>query len=1074
MNSPGGIDVHDVRRQNSKLSDILTEFLSILSEEELDVGRIKELVKPLYAAYQELYRSGEDCCMERTIGDFRVACTDLFALIKTVFDDTDNPEIRDHCSNAVRNMLEASEKVASEVLMVADDASQSFDGMSTASGWDDSDAATLTIIREKDDEIRKLNKMLAQQNAEIKHLKESASNGSTPRMMMGLNASGCVDEDTMCISMSAEREEIEQMRAELHDQYNKLEEDKIKLRSAIEKISDFKRQNAEELVIIEEKRRELEALTEASVSVNPEAVATGTVEALGELFPEFKTLWESASEKTKEKYIKKVKKVVKNSETVQSEGTSKHHHRHRHQGHKKDSGRSPSSGDAARSNSGSSSKGVLATEPLPRIEDPNIIGLEGDDLDMIILAQASFAETFKRLCTDRTISTSLVDWSRMNTELELFKATLLKHSNYKDDALKSAAYRDKVVRKASEMSAFTIQMLTSIMAVLSLSTEEVVTRGESASAGMFRALEDIRQCFVDMFRAVADDTKELPSFSGVIKVCEKLLSEIIKVNFKDTAKSGANAELIEAGSHSEHLREKIILESVSAISDASVRIVKVLTLMMSSVCNLPFTSLDDKSKTPFWELVTWGHRLINLLAEIPPRFEIAKALKTIANLTKDIKEEDNSANVSVSKNTNSDEIDLWDEILGVKAAPACTFTEKGSPQYVSLNKLIEIITAPDDFGTDTVKAAVSTAMSFAEPQTFLSKLIERFNVPERINTDNMGIKIKNRVCIALQHYIEAQFEDFDERTLCILREFVTGPLTTFNRGFGTGLRNNLERRERVARQRLLVSQIPSTGVTVHAGCKPLLDLFMTSDVATIAEQMTLISTSIYASIKPKELLDLAWSKPKLQYRAPNVIHFQERTALLSQFVVILTLSRASPEERGEALTKILDVMGQLLKCNNFNDLMALYAGFANASINRLVASKALIDPKRLKFLKHCDKLLAPMGSFKYYRHALADAGFGSVPILSVVLSDLTFIDEGNPDTMNGGLINFEKRVLVHEKIVTLQKYQAYSPAFNISEPLYSALLALPSCSEGVMYDFSLIREPRKPAQPTIRAKSKKF
>ena len=1140
------VDVAEVRKQNTNVEDILSECLSILGEEELDVIRIKELVKPLYTAYQELYRSGEEHCSPNTIGDFRNACTQLFGLIKMVLDTTDDQAVRDKCIGAARAMIDASEKVTSEILMAADDASQGFDTMSTASGWDDTDAATLTIIREKDDEIKRLNKIIVQRDAEMRRMKSefAAAAASSSEVLLKTSSSGGGgggDDDNDAASISKEKAEIEQLRADLNDKMQKLESDKAKIRAAVEKISAHRRLNEETLSSIREERAQVEAQTkelsklmDAAHKLSPECFAADTVAALCDLIPEFQALWDAAPTKTKERYTRNIKKIIIKSSGSGSSSSSSDSSGNRRSKSKRSKSRSRSRSrsrsvscndddndnnnhqkppittititseeekrkvNAEATNEGVSTESsfkedettTTVTITIPNNNNSNnatikqsnegaakVLEGEGDDLDMIISAQASFTETFKKLCSDKGNSTALVDWSRMNTELELFKATLLKHATQKDDALKSASYRDKVVHKAAEMSALIIRALTEAMALLALSPAEAAAKALQASTDLERGLEDARQCFVDLFRAVVEDVKGFHAFDSVVKVSEKLVTEIGKVSLSAAPK----ASLVEAGGRSDHLREKIFLELVAAISDASVQLVKVSTQIMSVVCNLPFTSLDDKSTTPLWELSAWGHRLVALLGEVGPRFETARVLMVVSEPHND--NNNGSADVVVESgdegSSGGSGVGLWDEILGRKKTPASTFVEIGVPQYVSLNKLIDIITNPDEIYNATIKAAVSTALSFAEPQAFLSKLIERFNVPEDVvNIDGMAARIKNRVCIALQHYIDAQFEDFDERTLRALRDFVSGPLTAFNKSFGTVLRNDVDRRERVARQRLLVSQIPSTNVAVYAGSRPLLDLFMSTDTVAIAQQLTLISASIYASIKPKELLDLAWSKPKLQYRAPNVIHFQERTALLSQFVAILTVSRPTPEDRKEALEKVLDVMAQLLKYNNFNDLMALYAGFANAAVNRLNASKALIDPKRLKFLKHCDKLLAPMGSFKHYRHAITEAGYGSVPILSVALSDLTFIDEGNPDTMNGDLINFEKRFLVHNKILALQKYQTFLPQFIISEPLYSALWALPSCSEGVLYDFSLVREPRKPAnaspQPAGRIKSRKF
>ena len=49
-----------------------------------------------------------------------------------------------------------------------------------------------------------------------------------------------------------------------------------------------------------------------------------------------------------------------------------------------------------------------------------------------------------------------------------------------------------------------------------------------------------------------------------------------------------------------------------------------------------------------------------------------------------------------------------------------------------------------------------------------------------------------------------------------------------------------------------------------------------------------------------------------------------------------------------------------------------------------------------------------------------------VPYVGLYLSDLTFIDEGNPNEING-LINFSKRMLLYEVIQQVQQYQQGFP-----------------------------------------------
>ena len=74
------------------------------------------------------------------------------------------------------------------------------------------------------------------------------------------------------------------------------------------------------------------------------------------------------------------------------------------------------------------------------------------------------------------------------------------------------------------------------------------------------------------------------------------------------------------------------------------------------------------------------------------------------------------------------------------------------------------------------------------------------------------------------------------------------------------------------------------------------------------------------------------------------------------------------------------------------------------------------------------------------------------------MTDITFIEDGNPDYING-LINFRKRELVYLVIRDVQQYQQMSYPFEFSD-IAQFLTELPNNDEDVLYDLSLLREPR--------------
>jgi hypothetical protein len=83
-----------------------------------------------------------------------------------------------------------------------------------------------------------------------------------------------------------------------------------------------------------------------------------------------------------------------------------------------------------------------------------------------------------------------------------------------------------------------------------------------------------------------------------------------------------------------------------------------------------------------------------------------------------------------------------------------------------------------------------------------------------------------------------------------------------------------------------------------------------------------------------------------------------------------------------------------------------------------------------------------------------------LPSLSgVYLKDLTFIEDGNPDTL-AGLINFSKRMLLYKAIADMQQYQLKPYPFLADPEIANLIHGMPKFDENELYSISLEREPR--------------
>lgn len=77
----------------------------------------------------------------------------------------------------------------------------------------------------------------------------------------------------------------------------------------------------------------------------------------------------------------------------------------------------------------------------------------------------------------------------------------------------------------------------------------------------------------------------------------------------------------------------------------------------------------------------------------------------------------------------------------------------------------------------------------------------------------------------------------------------------------------------------------------------------------------------------------------------------------------------------------------------------------------------------------------------------------------IFLTDLTFIEEGNPNRIEE-LINFAKRRKIANVIREIQQYQQIPFVFEAVERMQVWLKETTVCDENELYKLSLLREPR--------------
>ena len=144
-------------------------------------------------------------------------------------------------------------------------------------------------------------------------------------------------------------------------------------------------------------------------------------------------------------------------------------------------------------------------------------------------------------------------------------------------------------------------------------------------------------------------------------------------------------------------------------------------------------------------------------------------------------------------------------------------------------------------------------------------------------------------------------------------------------------------------------------------------------------------------------------------------------------------------------------------------MMAFIGGWNNAAVSRLKFTKDLLPKSLVQAMTSMESEMSPQHSSKAYRSALASSAPPVVPYLGIHLSDLTFIDEGNNDLLNG-LINVNKRILCYRVISELQRYQNSKYKLKEVKDIAKYFENIPDITEKEFSDKafkqSLLLEPR--------------
>ncbi|KAJ3417139.1 hypothetical protein HDV05_006998 [Chytridiales sp. JEL 0842] len=423
---------------------------------------------------------------------------------------------------------------------------------------------------------------------------------------------------------------------------------------------------------------------------------------------------------------------------------------------------------------------------------------------------------------------------------------------------------------------------------------------------------------------------------------------------------------------------------------------------------------------------------------------------------------------------------LDEPIEGLLTEPSSKHVKGGR-----LAKIVESMTSHQGLADkDLLFEFLLTHHSFTTSIELLTTFIRRYErfIPPPDLTEkhfkawlNRKVKpVQHNVIAALRYWLENHFqEDFGKNELLLgnLQNFVDRVILVDWGYYGRELISLIERKVADFESGNLEKELPQFSIPKSIShAKPILprnfqatstDLFhhlaqdrshiFDVDPLELARQLTLIEFEHFLHVKPHECLDQIWSSKLEKERAAARLQCTSKTAIpqegdedsgesmsgisrmihhtnnLSVWIATVIMSFDDLKKRMQALKYFAQVALKCRELNNFNGITGIVAGLSMAPISRLHKTwQGFADkwPTISDEYEELADIVSPKGQYANYRKELKDITLPAIPFLGVYLTDITFIELGNPDVLpDTTYINFEKRRKVSMVIREIQKFQ---------------------------------------------------
>ncbi|KAK1754386.1 ras guanine nucleotide exchange factor A [Echria macrotheca] len=459
--------------------------------------------------------------------------------------------------------------------------------------------------------------------------------------------------------------------------------------------------------------------------------------------------------------------------------------------------------------------------------------------------------------------------------------------------------------------------------------------------------------------------------------------------------------------------------------------------------------------------------------------------------------------LSVAETAQTEEVDdVESRLLERTYAHELMFNKEGQVTGGSLAALVERLTTheatPDAM---FVKAFYLTFRLFCSPAKLAEALIDRFDYVGE--APHIAAPVRLRISNVFKSWLESYWkDDADAEALPLIKHFAEFRLGSTLPSAASRLvdltdKVTLSDGTLVPR---LVSSIGKTNASVTPSVPsdtplpaPVITRSQLNALASwkaggsgpsildfdpleVARQLTMKQMSLFCCITPDELLGSRWTK-EAGAHTPNVKAMMAFTTGLSHLVADTVLQYEEAKKRAAVIKHWIKVAHQCQALHNYDALMAITCALTDTSIKRLRITWENVSVKRKEMLKSLQAIVEFNQNYKVLRARLQDHVPPCLPFLGMFLTDLTFVDVGNPATKtnDAGLtvINFDKHMRTAKSIGELQRFQIpyrLTEVPDLQEWLWTQIDRLRdkekvgANAQATHYRKSLLLEPRETQQ----------